>query len=302
MKSIFLFFFAFLFCLCLLAQVPQAFNYQGVARDLDGSALPEQQIGLRITILGGPLGDAIAYRETHQIVTNKLGLFTIQIGTGTNVNSIFEEINWGDGPHFLQIEMDENGGNNYQLIGTTQLLSVPYALYAGNTNSPWSRNEDTIYYEQGYVGIGLSSPRRGLHLRGDNGVIQVDRNRPSPAIQFGRYQDFSPFTFENYELGFGMGVDSRENDAGGFLYIAEDVNKDFAAGLGDGGIHLVIQKGGNMGLGTLNPKSKLQITDGDVYIENVNRGVIMKSPNGQCWRYTPNNNGQLVGTLVSCPN
>lgn len=285
----------------LLAQVPQAFNYQGVARDLTGTPLLDQNVGLRISILeSSPNGNEV-YQEIHLVTTNNLGLFTLHVGGGNVVNGTFTDIDWGDGDYFLQIEIDENGGSNYQLIGTSQLLSVPYALYAGN-GSKWKQNEDSLYFEDGNIGIGFASPKRLLHLQGGKSVIQIDRNQSSPAIQFGRYQDNQTFTLENYELGFGIGVDLTGNSSGGYLFIGEDTNKDLSTGIGDGGIRLAIQKGGNIGIGTVNPKSKLQVTNGDIYIEDIEKGVIMKSPNGQCWRYTPDNTGQLIPTAISCPN
>ena len=123
-----------LFVLCIttaiFAQAPNVFNYQGVARDLSGNPLLDQNIGLRISILQGSISGVEAYKELHLISTNEAGLFNIHIGGGTPVSGGIETIDWGNGPYFLKIEMDPEGGSNYQLMGTNQLLSVPYALYA----------------------------------------------------------------------------------------------------------------------------------------------------------------------------
>lgn len=65
---------------------------------------------------------------------------------------------------------------------------------------------------------------------------------------------------------------------------------------------MVMSQEGRLGIGNIDPKSKLQISEGDVFIEDINRGIIMKSPDGNCWRYTPDNSGALIGTSISCPN
>lgn len=65
---------------------------------------------------------------------------------------------------------------------------------------------------------------------------------------------------------------------------------------------MAISHDGNLGIGTQSPLSKVHIEDGDIYMEDITSGVIMKSPNGQCWRYRPDNTGSLIGVAVTCPN
>ncbi len=156
MKHAIIIIFSTLFSITLFAQVPQAFNYQGVARDLSGTPIPNQTIGLRIAILQETPTGTEVYKETHTTTTTSLGLFNLKIGTGTIVNGTFSNINWSNNNHFLQIEMDETGGNTYQLIGSSQLMSVPYALNAGNAY--WTKTNDDIAYQNGHVGIGTSTP------------------------------------------------------------------------------------------------------------------------------------------------
>lgn len=133
MKRIIITFLAVIASIVLFAQAPNAFNYQGVARDLSGSPMVNKNIGLRISILQGSIAGTEVYKELHLVSTNNTGLFNIHIGYGTAVSDSIETINWGNGPFFLKIEMDTEGGSNYQLVGTNQLLSVPYALYAENS-------------------------------------------------------------------------------------------------------------------------------------------------------------------------
>ena len=113
------------------AQVPQLFNYQGVARDASGNIMASQNISLRISVLSGGATGASVYQESHSAVTNQFGLFTLEIGGGTILSGTFSGVAWTSGNQWLKIEMDANGGSNYIDMGSTQLLSVPFAMVAG---------------------------------------------------------------------------------------------------------------------------------------------------------------------------
>ncbi len=116
-----------------LAQVPQGIKYQAIARSNQGQVVTNQIVSLEIAILrGSPVGQ-VQYVETHRPTTNEFGLFTIVIGEGTASQGSFSDIDWSLGEYFLRSSMDMNGGNNYAFMGTSQLLSVPYALYAERT-------------------------------------------------------------------------------------------------------------------------------------------------------------------------
>lgn len=112
------------------AQVPEKINYQGVARNPAGNILPAQTIGLKFTIHSSSVNGPNVYSETHSTTTNEFGLFNIQIGGGTVVSGTFSSIDWGNDSFYLQVEMDAAGGTTYLDMGTSQLVSVPYALYA----------------------------------------------------------------------------------------------------------------------------------------------------------------------------
>ena len=159
----------------IFAQAPNAFNYQGVARDLTGNPILNRNIGIRVSILQGTITGNEAYKELHLISTSNTGLFNIQIGGGTPVSGSIGSINWGEGSFFLKIEMDENGGSSYKLIGTNQMLSVPYALYAEKSgeSSPWSKNNNNIYFDDGNVGIGISNPMNKLQILVDSNDFAV---------------------------------------------------------------------------------------------------------------------------------
>ena len=124
-----------IFAIGLFAQAPQAFKYQAVARDNSGNLIANQSVGFRISILqNSPTGTSV-YSETHTVASNNLGLVNLDLGAGNPVSGTFSTINWGSGNYFVKVELDVTGGSNYLFMGTSQLLSVPYALHAQTANS-----------------------------------------------------------------------------------------------------------------------------------------------------------------------
>ena len=151
--------------LVMAAQSPQSFQYQAVARDAGGNILTNQNVGVRTSILQGNASGTAVYVETHSPVTNPFGLVNLEIGNGTAVSGSFGDISWGDDLFFLKLEMDVAGGSNYMFMGTIQLQSVPYALYADSTGSDqdWSVNGDHMYAAtSGNVGVGTETPGKKL--------------------------------------------------------------------------------------------------------------------------------------------
>ena len=114
----------------LLAQVPESLNYQALARNAAGNALVNSSVAVRFTIYDGSPNGTSVYSERDTATTNQFGLFTTSIGTGNVINGTFAAINWGSGNKFLQVDLDPTGGRNYTGMGTTQILSAPYALYS----------------------------------------------------------------------------------------------------------------------------------------------------------------------------
>jgi len=127
--------FFLLFTFYLFSQAPESFNYQAVARDNTGQVLQSQQLNIKIGIFSGSAEGTLQWEEIHDVTTNESGLFTIQIGTETKTNGDaleFSAINWNSTTHFLNVQVD--AGNNYVDMGTSQLLSVPYALSASSVS------------------------------------------------------------------------------------------------------------------------------------------------------------------------
>ncbi len=139
MKKIFTLIATLLLSICLFAQAPQKMNYQAVVRNASNSLVANQNVSVRITLLQGSATGAAVYSETHNVQTNANGLMTLEIGGGNAANGSFAAIDWANGPYFIKSEIDPEGGINYSVTTTQQLLSVPYALYAatsGNGEGP----------------------------------------------------------------------------------------------------------------------------------------------------------------------
>jgi hypothetical protein len=150
---------------------PEGINYQAVALDPNGKeivgvdsrgqSLPDKAITVRFTIISESINGTEQYMEIHKTNTDAYGMFSLIIGggekTGGAVNS-FSEINWGSGAHYLKVELDPDGGNNFVTMGTQQMMSVPYALYAkssgsgGGTQGPKGEDGQSAY--QAWIALG----------------------------------------------------------------------------------------------------------------------------------------------------
>lgn len=121
-----------IFTICSYAQAPQKMSYQAVIRDTCDALITNSLIGMQISIIQSDIAGAIVYSETQTQTSNINGLVSLEIGTGETTDD-FAEIDWSSGPYFIKTETDLTGGNVYTITGISQLLSVPYALYAETT-------------------------------------------------------------------------------------------------------------------------------------------------------------------------
>jgi hypothetical protein len=115
----------------LISQAPNLMSYQAVIWDASGNLVAEKMVSIKISILQGSVSGSSVYSENHRVQTNINGLVSLMIGGGTNATGKISDINWGGGTFFLKTETDPTGGNSYSIIGTTQLVSVPYSLFSG---------------------------------------------------------------------------------------------------------------------------------------------------------------------------
>lgn len=111
-------------------QLPEKMSYQAIIRSQDNSLVTNSKISLKIIIHQGTVTGTNVYEETHSSNTNNNGLVSLEIGTGSIVTGNFSTIAWEKGPYFIETKVDVTGGVNYDVIGSSQLLSVPYALHA----------------------------------------------------------------------------------------------------------------------------------------------------------------------------
>lgn len=174
MKNIFL----TITCLGILitsiwGQSPEAINYQAVVSGSNGNLIVNQLVNFRISILQGSSTGSLVYSETHLKTTNQYGAVTLSIGAGTLLFGTFSTINWGNGTYYLKTELDTSGGTNFQFMGVSQFLSVPYSLYAKSAGNafPSGINGQTLrsdgnswvpssnlFNDGSKIGIGTTSP------------------------------------------------------------------------------------------------------------------------------------------------
>ncbi len=163
----------------VFAQTPQKMSYQAVIRDGANALVANQTVGMQVSILQGSASGTAAYVETHSAATNTNGLISIEIGGGTVTLGSFAGIDWANGPYFIKTETDPAGGTNYTITGTSQLLSVPYAIFSGNGIRRISSIGDTLSFGNGQY---LIIP--GVSAANINGIGQFGITKHSCGVDF----------------------------------------------------------------------------------------------------------------------
>jgi len=154
------------------AQAPQRIPYQAVIRNASGMSVAETTVGTRISILQGTADGTVVFAETHTAETTANGLLTLQIGGGTAITGTLATIAWANGPYFLKTETDPLGGTDYVITGTSELLSVPYAIYAAATTP----GPQGLQGEQGPVGEEGTQGAQGP--QGPDGIANTQAGLP----------------------------------------------------------------------------------------------------------------------------
>ena len=260
------------------AQAPQKMSYQAVVRDAANGLIANQMVGMQISILQGSDTGTPVYVETQTPTTNANGLASLEIGTGNIVSGTFASIDWSTGTYYIKTETDLAGGNTYTISGASQLLSVPYALYAGGSNgglsdgaaagntpfwngTSWVTNNSNIFNNGANVGINTPTPER---------ILEVHSNSTysfgiTPSLMLSD-------NFQKWNLGLGYDPAFR------FSIASEDLTERF-----------VIQQTGNVGIGTINPLAKLDVA-GQIKITDGTHGagkVLTSDANGLATWTTP---------------
>jgi hypothetical protein len=172
-----------LFTINIFAQTPEKLSYQAVVRDNSDNIMSSQSIGMQLSILEGGANGSAVYVETQSPTTNVNGLISLEIGMGSVVSGDFTSIDWGNNTYFIKTEFDTSGGTNYTLTGTSQLLSVPYALYAKTSGSstPGPQGPAGLNGSDGIDGVdgldgatGPMGPQGPAGLDGADGIDGLD--------------------------------------------------------------------------------------------------------------------------------
>lgn len=208
------------FSMIAYGQAPESFKYQAVVRNANGDIVSDQNVNFLIQIQQERIGGSVVYEEQHTIQTNEYGLVSLAIGEGTDREGRMDGIEWGSDEFFLNVFIDINGGTAFTNIGSTQILSVPYALHAktveenddadadpeneiqsltltdstlslslsNSVNLPLkTKGDTTIYTDTMSVGIGTSDPKATLDVNGDAN-IEGDITIGGTKLRPGKYR------------------------------------------------------------------------------------------------------------------
>jgi hypothetical protein len=174
------------------AQAPEKMSYKAVVRDGSNNLVISTVIGMQISILQGSASGLAVYVETQTPTTNANGLASIEIGGGAIVSGNFTNINWANGPYFIKTETDPLGSTNYTITGTSQLLSVPFALYATNSGSsvPGPQGPQGIQGQAGNDGAtGQTGPPGPQGPVGPGGFIHYIGEQFGGGVIFNLWKD-----------------------------------------------------------------------------------------------------------------
>lgn len=256
----------YLICLSLLtkfgmAQIPERMNYQGIARDLQGNALINTPIDLKIGITSVEDAREFVFEELHHCLTNNFGLYQLQIGQGEILQGKFKDINWEKGNWYVHVSIKTNDLDHYVTIGHTELLSVPYAFYAAKsgekttrasnnyiekTNGAGIANSTSLLYDNGTsIGLGTSSPVAGskLHINQSSGNTELLRLQNTDALAYGRFT-----MYNNTPTSYATFTKYGSSYAGGYAGIPSLYPYSNLLAFGNNSGAFLISNNGNIGL------------------------------------------------------
>jgi uncharacterized protein (TIGR02145 family) len=181
----------------IFAQAPQKMSYQAVIRNASNILITNAPVKMKISILQGSISGTVVYSELHSATTNANGLVSIEIGAGTSPNGTFSSINWGNGTYYVKTETDPNNSTNYTIVGTSQLMSVPYALHANCVAS--SLSGDTLFVGcKKYIIPGIVDISETTSITAHScGATNVH----NPNLTYGSVKDVDGNTYKTIQIG-----------------------------------------------------------------------------------------------------
>lgn len=171
MKKLCLLTFSFLFLIISWCQTPQGVSYQAIARNAGGVPIANHSLQIKFNVIDSVVSGNIVYVETHNTVTSNLGLFSLTVGAGTPSLNTFSNINWSKNSKYLKIEMDTNSTANWIMLGTQQIMSVPYSLWAANGVKPGANVGDMLYWN--------GTSWTNIPVGTDGQVLALKNNKPT---------------------------------------------------------------------------------------------------------------------------
>lgn len=202
--------FIFLFSYLAFAQSTQAVKFQAVVRDGSGELVKNQRVSFEISIVKGSASGTIIYTETHVDTTDAYGLTNLTIGMGTPVTNTFPSIAWGDDEYFIRTSVDITGGTSYTVMGSTQILAVPYSLYSEDANKLDGMNSNAFAtHDHVHSDYASSNHSHGLLPVAFGSIIYDGRISRSYNVESCVWNS----TYDRYEITI----------ANGFYYSIDDV-------------------------------------------------------------------------------
>lgn len=276
MKKILFLLISVVFSTNLFCQVPEKLSYQAVVRNGNSKLVTNSNIGMQISILrSSPAGTAV-YVERQFPSTNENGLVTIEIGNGSIVSGSFGNIDWSSYSYYIKAETDLNGGSNYTISGTSQILSVPYALHAKSAESVTGgiNESDPVFSSSPANGIssGNISNWTAAYNWGNHAIAGYLKNfnETDPVFSSSPAKGVSSANINNWNTAFGWG----NHATAGYITQGSDAlmwkqnNKD------------IYFNSGNVGIGTMNPTFKLEVAGSMAVNSNNNISWIQSSGTG----------------------
>ncbi len=252
----------FLFSLTAYSQTPEGFNYQSVVRNASGEVLSSTNVGVQFKLHEATADGTVVYTETHTATTNAYGVFNLIVGQGTTGDT-FSTIDWSSNNHFLEVSIDTAGGTTYVSMGTTQLLSVPYALQAKYVENGDNLGNHTLTEN-------IKTDGKWISNDGDDEGLLVNsggRVTTSNKLFLG-----SNINLDTHWIN-GDGTDNKgiQFDANGNVTTSAKISTGGNIQLNDNWLSndgddegIAIKTDGSVGIGESNPQTSLDVVDNAV--------------------------------------